>query len=80
MNLTNNDLYSDNKQKDNNERECQDESIDIQESNNYNPNWSLRKCCSKFIDRLSYVFPGQVLEIVKPYLEDNMQNQDWQIK
>ena len=79
MSLSGNDICgSDNKTKTNHERDIEDSEED--ENAIYNPNWSLRKCCSKFLDKISYVFPKQVLEIVKPYLEENMQNQDFQIK
>jgi hypothetical protein len=83
MSLSSNDLCgSDNKTKHDNkeQRDSEDSAPDLDESEIYNPNWTLRKCCSKFIDKLSFTFPKQVLNIVKPYLEENMQNQNFQIK
>jgi hypothetical protein len=46
----------------------------------YNPNWTLRKCCSKLIDKLSFKFPQLVFEIIRPHLENDMQNNNWIIK
>jgi transportin-1 len=46
----------------------------------YNPNWTLRKCCSKLIDKLSNLYSLKVYEIVKPFLENDMQHSDWIIK
>jgi len=56
---------------------------DLEEDENvegYNPNWTLRKCCSKLIDRLSNNWPEPILEIIKPVLENDIQHQDWLIK
>ena len=56
---------------------------DLDEDENvagYNPNWTLRKCCSKLIDKLSNIYPEHVLEIIKPVLENDIQHQDWLIK
>jgi hypothetical protein len=84
MTLASNDLCGfDNKTKheDNKEeRDGDDNSPDLDKSEIYNPNWTLRKCCSKFLDKLSFLFPKQVLNTVKPYLEENMQNQVFEIK
>jgi hypothetical protein len=89
MNLTPNDICGyDNKSKqeingneeDENENENEDEDVDIEETENYNPNWTLRKCCSKFLDQLSYIYPIQTLEIIRPHLEENMFNINWNIK
>ena len=57
-----------------------DDEEKVIEAESYNPNWTLRKCCSKFLDRLSYIYPRQVLEVIKPHLEENMQNSNWNIK
>lgn len=51
-----------------------------EELEGYNPNWTLRKCCSKVLDQLSNVFSDKVYEILKNYLENEMQNEDWVIK
>jgi hypothetical protein len=78
MILTNNDISGlDNKIRSN--KEDEDDS-GVNETDIYNPNWSLRKCCSKFLDKLSFIFPQQVLEVVKPHLEENLQNENWLIK
>jgi hypothetical protein len=82
MNLTLNDISgSDNKTKqNNNDREHEEDELDGNENDVYNPNWSLRKCCSKFLDKISFIYPKEILDIVKPHLEENIQNQYWQIK
>jgi hypothetical protein len=81
MNLTPNDISGyDNKLKEEDNKEEEDEEINVEDAENYNPNWTLRKCCSKFIDRLSHVYPKQVLDIIKPHLEENMQNNNWNVK
>lgn len=80
MNLTPNDICGyDSRTKEEKEEDEEDE-VDVEEAENYNSNWTLRKCCSKFLDRLSHAFPKQVLEIIKPHLEENMQNVEWNIK
>lgn len=59
----------------------EDEDIDSDEdSEGYNPNFTLRKCCSKILDRLSHMYPAKLYEIIKPILENDMQSQDWLIK
>ena len=79
MNLSNNDICGlENKFKEIKDEE--NEETEIEKGDAYNPNWSLRKCCSKFLDKLSYIYPSLILEILKPYLEENMQNKDWEIK
>jgi transportin-1 len=49
-----------------------DESVEI-----YNPNWTLRKCCSKMLDKLSYIYSIQVISILIPYLEVDLMSKDW---
>jgi transportin-1 len=46
----------------------------------YNPNWTLRKCCSKVLDKLSTIFPEIVIDVLQPYLENSMQSPEWIIK
>jgi transportin-1 len=61
----------------------EDNDEDIEDDENvegYNPNWTLRKCCSKFIDKLSNIFPQHVFEIIKPVLENDIQHPEWIIK
>ena len=60
-----------------------DETEDLKEEQDlegYNPNWTLRKCSSKVLDQLSIMYPEQVYEILKNYLEVEMQHEDWLIK
>jgi hypothetical protein len=84
MNLTPNDILGmDSKVKEyRSEYDEQDSfsSIESSEVEGYNSNWTLRKCCSKFLDKVSGVFPQPVLDVIKPYLEENMQNSEWNIK
>jgi hypothetical protein len=54
--------------------------VKIEDVEGYNSNWTLRKCCAKFLDKLAHIFPEGVLEVIKPYLEENMQNSDWNVK
>lgn len=56
------------------------EELDDEEMANYNSNWTLRKCCSKLLDKLSNVFSETVIEVLKGYLENDIQNKDWIIK
>jgi transportin-1 len=59
----------------------EDGDIDFDEdSEGYNPNFTLRKCCSKILDRLSHMYPAKLYEIIKPILENDIQSQDWLIK
>ena len=46
----------------------------------YNPNWTLRKCCSKLLDNLSNLYPNNVYDVIKTLLESDIQNNDWLIK
>jgi transportin-1 len=59
----------------------EEEDIDIDEdSEGYNPNFTLRKCCSKILDRLSHIYSAKLYDIIKPILENDMQSQDWLVK
>jgi transportin-1 len=61
----------------------EDNDEDVEDDENvegYNPNWTLRKCCSKFIDRLSNIFPQHIFDIIKPILENDIQHNEWIIK
>jgi hypothetical protein len=86
MNLTQSDMLGlDNKNKSNKsnsfeENEEDPDSVNVSQIEGYNSNWTLRKCCSKFLDRVSSIYPQPVLDIIKPYLEENMQNNDWNVK
>lgn len=50
------------------------------EGEGYNPNWTLRKCCSKLLDKLSRIFHDIITDTVKPFLEADMQDPDWVVK
>jgi transportin-1 len=81
MNLTQNDILGlDSKSKEDKDDDEEDDSVDTSQIEGYNSNWTLRKCCAKFLDKLAHIFPEQVLEIIKPYLEENMQNSEWYVK
>ena len=56
------------------------EHFDEEGSDYYNPNFTLRKCCSKIIDRLSHLIPKKTFEILLPHLEVGIQSNDWLIK
>jgi hypothetical protein len=73
MKLTPQDILGiDNKQK----TETNDEEEEKEEENLecYNPNWTLRKCCSKTLDILSNIYPKQVFLHLRNYLESEMQD------
>jgi hypothetical protein len=44
---------------------------------NYNPNWTLRKCSAKILDRFSNWWPKWTIENTKSFLEIELQNEDW---
>ncbi len=83
MRLTPNDIAGiENKIKENRSssknsiQEEENEEDGEENSDAYNPCWTLRKCCSKLIDKLSHLYPQKVYEVVKPLLENDMQHQD----
>ena len=83
MNLTQNDILGmDSRAKNDKDSddEEEDNEMDINEVEGYNTNWTLRKCCAKFLDKISTIFAQSVLDVIKPYLEENMQNTDWNVK
>lgn len=43
----------------------------------YNNYWTLRKCSSKLLDKISCKYPKLTLSILKPFLENDMQCEDW---
>ena len=43
----------------------------------YNPYWTLRKCSSKLLDKISCLFSKQTVSILKPFLENDLQCDDW---
>lgn len=56
------------------------ENLNTEDLEGYNPNWTLRKCCSRVLDNLSNIYPEQVYEILRTYLENDMQHDDWLVK
>ncbi len=86
MQITNYDICGmDNKMKDNNNHK-QNDSIDEVEfdedgerkkDESYNPNWTLRKCASKLLDKLSLLFPSIVFQHTMPILECELQSKEW---
>ncbi len=43
----------------------------------YNPYWTLRKCSSKLLDKISCIYSKLTLNIIKPFLENDLQCEDW---
>jgi transportin-1 len=84
MRLTNFDISDvDNRnseKKDNKDEEDENEKDLEEEWEGYNPNFTLRKCCSKLMENLSNLFPHHLFEIIRPVLENEMQHSDWIIK
>jgi len=84
--LSNNDLCSiesgENKlskvQKD--EKENPDDEDSLTENDGYNVNWTLRKCGSKFLDKLSFVYKDYIVDIMKNSLEEGIQSKNWRTK
>jgi transportin-1 len=56
------------------------EELDEEAAESYNPSWTLRKCCSKLLDKLSLEFPKIIFDVLRPFLETDMQHKDWIIK
>lgn len=64
-----------------NSKEDEEQEKELEEEwEGYNPNFTLRKCCSKLMENLSNLYPHPVFEIVKPLLENEIQHSDWIIK
>jgi transportin-1 len=90
MKLTPNDISgmeNKNKKEDKDNREGStleledlEEIEEVKDVEGYNTNWTLRKCCSKLLDKLSSIYPDEVYAYIKPYLETDMQNTDWLVK
>jgi len=59
------------------------ENIDLENDLNYlefyvyNPYWTLRKCSSKLLDKISCIYSKLILTILKPFLENDLQCEDW---
>ena len=54
-----------------------DEDIDYLEYFVYNPYWTLRKCSSKLLEKISSRYPIRSFTILKPFLENDLQCSDW---
>lgn len=67
---------SSNKREENEENDSEDE-LEEKSGQAYNPNWTLRKCVSKILDRISIVFPKLTVDYSKLILENDLQCQDW---
>ena len=50
------------------------------DNNNYNPDCTLRKCCSRMLDNLSFFFPQETFAIIRLILENDIQSTDDLIK
>ena len=53
---------------------------DNSSSNDYNPDLTLRKCCSRVLDNLSLIFPQETFNIIRPFFENEIQSEDDLIK
>ena len=49
-------------------------------SSEYNPNMTLRKCCSRILDSISIIFPKETFYIMRPFFENEIQSTDDLIK
>ena len=49
-------------------------------TNDYNPDSTLRKCCSRFLDDISFIFPQDTFKIIRPSLDHEMQSRDDLVK
>ena len=79
--LSNNDLCS--IECGENKTQKEDSNIDddfVIETDGYNVNWTLRKCGSKFLDKLSFIYKDELINILKNYLEEGIQSKDWRTK
>ena len=45
-----------------------------------NPNWTLRKCSAKILDRFSNFWPKWTIDNTKSFLEIELQSADWKNK
>ena len=43
----------------------------------YNPNWTLRKCSAKILDRFSVLWAKWTIDNSKSFLELELNNEDW---
>lgn len=54
-----------------------DEDIDYLEYFVYNSYWTLRKCSSKLLDKISCLYSITTYSIIKTFLEIDLQSSDW---
>ena len=54
-----------------------DEDIDYLEYFVYNSYWTLRKCSSNLLDKISCLYSLTTFFILKPFLEVDLQSSDW---
>lgn len=54
-----------------------DQDFDYIEYFVYNSQWNLRKCASKLLDKISCIYSNLTFSILKPFLEVDLQCQDW---
>ena len=54
-----------------------DEDVDYLEYFVYNSYWTLRKCSSKLLDKISCIYSKDTFTILKPFLEVDLQCSDW---
>ena len=78
---------SNNSNSDNNDSDNEDETTksgsgnsNNSNNNNYNPQVTLRKCCSRVLDTLSNIFPKETFSILRIILENDIQSTDDRIK
>ena len=55
-------------------------STDGSSTNDYNPDSTLRKCCSRFLDDISFIFPEDTFNNIRHLLNDEMQSTEDFIK
>lgn len=58
----------------------EEEQEELEENDGYNVNWTLRKCSSKLIDKMSHIFKKEILNIIKSPLEEGIQSKNWLVK
>jgi len=51
--------------------------VDYLEFYVYNNYWTLRKCSSKLLDKISDKYPKLTLSVLKSIMENDLQSEDW---
>ena len=49
-------------------------------SNDYNPYSTLRKCCSRILDNISFIYPQETFNVIRPILENELQSSEDLVK